>query len=55
MDAIDLDTSAVHIKESKIAVDTEQELAKVDLTLHSETLKDTAPVLEGIKVNSGQG
>ncbi|XP_034994267.1 mitochondrial proton/calcium exchanger protein isoform X1 [Zootoca vivipara] len=49
VDAIDIDTSAVHIKESKIAVDTEQELAKVDLTLHSETLKDTAPVLEGIK------
>ncbi|XP_053168318.1 mitochondrial proton/calcium exchanger protein [Hemicordylus capensis] len=47
--AVDLDASAVHIKKSQIAVDTEQELAKVDLTLHSETLKDTAPVLEGIK------
>lgn len=32
-------------------MDAEQEPAKVDLTLHSETLKDTAPVLEGVKVN----
>ncbi|KAJ6661734.1 hypothetical protein lerEdw1_013256 [Lerista edwardsae] len=47
--AIDVDASAVHVKKSQIAVDAEQELAKVDLTLHSETLKDTAPVLEGIK------
>uniref|UniRef100_A0A8D2IYE1 Mitochondrial proton/calcium exchanger protein n=1 Tax=Varanus komodoensis TaxID=61221 RepID=A0A8D2IYE1_VARKO len=34
---------------SQVAVDAERELAKVDLALHSETLKDTAPVLEGIK------
>ncbi|XP_066476185.1 mitochondrial proton/calcium exchanger protein isoform X1 [Tiliqua scincoides] len=47
--ALDVDASAVHVKKSQIAVDAEQELAKVDLTLHSETLKDTAPVLEGIK------
>ncbi|XP_060625281.2 mitochondrial proton/calcium exchanger protein isoform X1 [Anolis sagrei] len=46
---IDLDASAVHIKKSQIDIEAEQELAKVDLTLHSETLKDTAPVLEGIK------
>ncbi|XP_062981976.1 mitochondrial proton/calcium exchanger protein isoform X2 [Elgaria multicarinata webbii] len=46
---IDLDASTMHIKKSQIAVDAEQELAKVDLTIHSETLKDTAPVLEGIK------
>ncbi|XP_061485791.1 mitochondrial proton/calcium exchanger protein isoform X2 [Rhineura floridana] len=44
VDTIDLDASAVHTMKSQIAVDTE-----VDLTLHSETLKDTAPVLEGIK------
>lgn len=53
--AVDVDASAVHVQKSQIAVDAEQELAKVDLTLHSETLKDTAPVLEGIKVNSSQG
>ncbi|XP_054838575.1 mitochondrial proton/calcium exchanger protein isoform X1 [Eublepharis macularius] len=47
--AIDLDSAAVHTKKSQIAMDAEEELAKVDLTLHSETLKDTAPVLEGIK------
>uniref|UniRef100_A0A4W3GYR6 Mitochondrial proton/calcium exchanger protein n=1 Tax=Callorhinchus milii TaxID=7868 RepID=A0A4W3GYR6_CALMI len=33
----------------QIAMDTEQELANVDLAMDSETLKDTAPVLEGIK------
>ncbi|XP_034627087.1 mitochondrial proton/calcium exchanger protein isoform X1 [Trachemys scripta elegans] len=47
--AVDLEAAAVHVKKSQIAVDTEHELASVDLTLHSETLKDTAPVLEGIK------
>lgn len=45
-----LEAAAVNVKESQIAVDTDQELAKVDLAVHSETLKDTAPVLEGIKV-----
>ncbi|XP_048385527.1 mitochondrial proton/calcium exchanger protein isoform X4 [Stegostoma tigrinum] len=47
--AVDLEAAAVNVKQSQIAVDAEQELAKVDLTMHSETLKDTAPVLEGIK------
>ncbi|KAL8202320.1 UNVERIFIED_CONTAM: letm1 and EF-hand domain-containing protein 1, mitochondrial [Gekko kuhli] len=47
--AIDLNSAAVHTKKSQIAMDAEEELAKADLTLHSETLKDTAPVLEGIK------
>ncbi|XP_030626477.1 mitochondrial proton/calcium exchanger protein isoform X2 [Chanos chanos] len=30
-------------------VDTEHALSSVDLAIHSETLRDTAPVLEGIK------
>ncbi|XP_030419100.1 mitochondrial proton/calcium exchanger protein isoform X1 [Gopherus evgoodei] len=47
--AVDLEAAAVHVKKSQIAVDSEHELASVDLTLHSETFKDTAPVLEGIK------
>ncbi|XP_048358637.1 mitochondrial proton/calcium exchanger protein isoform X2 [Sphaerodactylus townsendi] len=47
--AIDLNSAAAHTTKSQIAVDAEEELAKADLTLHSETLKDTAPVLEGIK------
>lgn len=47
--AVHLEAAAVNVKESQIAVDTDQELAKVDLAVHSETLKDTAPVLEGIK------
>ncbi|XP_069779872.1 mitochondrial proton/calcium exchanger protein isoform X3 [Narcine bancroftii] len=47
--AVNLETAAVDVKEGQIAVDTEQELANVDLAMHSETLKDTAPVLEGIK------
>ncbi|XP_067885884.1 mitochondrial proton/calcium exchanger protein isoform X2 [Heterodontus francisci] len=47
--AVDLEEAAVNVKQSQIAVDTEQELANVDLAMHSETLKDTAPVLEGIK------
>ncbi|XP_060092739.1 mitochondrial proton/calcium exchanger protein isoform X1 [Heteronotia binoei] len=47
--AIDLNSAAVHTKKSQIAVDAGEELAKADLTLDSETLKDTAPVLEGIK------
>lgn len=51
--AIDLNSAAVQTKKSQIAVDAEEELAKADLALHSETLKDTAPVLEGIKVNLG--
>ncbi|XP_067838918.1 mitochondrial proton/calcium exchanger protein isoform X1 [Heptranchias perlo] len=47
--AVNLEAAAVNVKESQIAVDTEQQLANIDLTMHSETLKDTAPVLEGIK------
>lgn len=51
--AVDLEAATVHVKKSQIAVDTEREPASVDLTMHSETLKDTAPVLEGIKVIFG--
>ncbi|KAG2465617.1 LETM1 protein, partial [Polypterus senegalus] len=47
--AVDLEVSAVNIKKSQIAMDTKQELANVDLAIHSQTLQDTAPVLEGIK------
>ncbi|XP_051784354.1 mitochondrial proton/calcium exchanger protein isoform X1 [Erpetoichthys calabaricus] len=47
--AVDLEVSAVNIKKSQIAMDTEQELTNVDLAIHSQTLQDTAPVLEGIK------
>ncbi|XP_066575826.1 mitochondrial proton/calcium exchanger protein isoform X2 [Amia ocellicauda] len=47
--AVDMEAAAVSVKKSQIAMDTEQELANVDLAIHSETLKDTAPVLEGIK------
>ncbi|XP_043918230.1 mitochondrial proton/calcium exchanger protein [Protopterus annectens] len=47
--AVDMHEAAVSVKTSRIAVDTEQELANVDLAIHSETLKDTAPILEGIK------
>uniref|UniRef100_UPI00398EE8EE mitochondrial proton/calcium exchanger protein isoform X2 n=1 Tax=Pristiophorus japonicus TaxID=55135 RepID=UPI00398EE8EE len=47
--AVNLEAAAVNVTKSQIAVDTEQELANVDLTMHSEILKDTAPVLEGIK------
>ncbi|XP_020661571.3 mitochondrial proton/calcium exchanger protein [Pogona vitticeps] len=46
---VNLVSSAAHMKKSQIAVGTEQEPAKVDLTQHSEILKDTAPILEGIK------
>ncbi|XP_019408462.1 PREDICTED: LETM1 and EF-hand domain-containing protein 1, mitochondrial isoform X1 [Crocodylus porosus] len=47
--AVDLKVAAVHAKKSEVALDTEQELAKVDLEMQTETLKDTAPVLQGIK------
>ncbi|XP_072112699.1 mitochondrial proton/calcium exchanger protein isoform X5 [Mobula birostris] len=47
--AVNLEAATVKVKESQIAIDTEHELADVDLAMHSETLKDTAPVLEGIK------
>ncbi|NXG61644.1 LETM1 protein, partial [Hemiprocne comata] len=47
--AVDLEAAALQVKKSQMAVDTEQELARADMAMHSETLKDTAPVLEGIK------
>ncbi|KFQ50081.1 hypothetical protein N333_11215, partial [Nestor notabilis] len=47
--AADLEAATLQVKKSQIAVDTEQELAKAEMVMHAETLKDTAPVLEGIK------
>ncbi|MGH0156828.1 UNVERIFIED_CONTAM: hypothetical protein FKN15_047726 [Acipenser sinensis] len=47
--AVNMEAAAVNVKKSQIAMDTEQEFATVNLEIHSETLKDTAPVLEGIK------
>ncbi|XP_052636645.1 mitochondrial proton/calcium exchanger protein [Harpia harpyja] len=47
--AVDLEAAALQVKKSEMAMDTEQELARADTAMHSETLKDTAPVLEGIK------
>lgn len=43
--AADLEPADLQVK-SQMAMDGEQELARAD----KETLKDTAPVLEGIKV-----
>lgn len=45
--AVDLEAAALQVKKSQMAMDAEQELARADT---AETLKDTAPVLEGIKV-----
>ncbi|KAF1555993.1 Mitochondrial proton/calcium exchanger protein, partial [Eudyptes chrysocome] len=47
--AVDLEAAALQVKKSQMAMDTEPELARADMAMHSETLKDTAPVLEGIK------
>ncbi|XP_030348683.1 mitochondrial proton/calcium exchanger protein isoform X2 [Strigops habroptila] len=47
--AADLEAATLQVKKSQIAVDTELELAKAETVMHAETLKDTAPVLEGIK------
>ncbi|KAM6132805.1 mitochondrial proton/calcium exchanger protein isoform 2-T2 [Pterocles gutturalis] len=47
--AVDLEAAALHVKKSQLTMDAEQELARADMAMHSETLKDTAPVLEGIK------
>ncbi|NXP04595.1 LETM1 protein, partial [Thinocorus orbignyianus] len=47
--AVDLEAAAMQVKKSQVALDTEQELARADLATQSEILKDTAPVLEGIK------
>ncbi|NXC16656.1 LETM1 protein, partial [Corythaeola cristata] len=46
---IDLEAATLQAKKSQMAMDAEQELARADMAMHSETLKDTAPVLEGIK------
>ncbi|XP_065591966.1 mitochondrial proton/calcium exchanger protein isoform X2 [Cyrtonyx montezumae] len=43
--AVDLEPAVLQVKENQMAMDSKQELAKADV----ETLKDTAPVLEGIK------
>ncbi|OXB78814.1 UNVERIFIED_CONTAM: hypothetical protein H355_011832 [Colinus virginianus] len=42
---VDVEPAVQQVKESQMAVDSKQELAKADV----EILKDTAPVLEGIK------
>ncbi|NXF91732.1 LETM1 protein, partial [Eubucco bourcierii] len=47
--AVDLEAAALQVKKSPMAMATEQELARAELATHSETLKDTAPVLEGVK------
>ncbi|XP_014822259.1 PREDICTED: LETM1 and EF-hand domain-containing protein 1, mitochondrial isoform X1 [Calidris pugnax] len=47
--AVDLEAAAVQVKKSQVALDTEQELARAETAMQSEILKDTAPVLEGIK------
>ncbi|NXL64832.1 LETM1 protein, partial [Chordeiles acutipennis] len=47
--AVGLEAATLQVKKSPMAMDTEQELARADMAMHSETLKDTAPVLEGIK------
>ncbi|NWI28053.1 LETM1 protein, partial [Sula dactylatra] len=47
--AVDLEAAALQVKKSQMATDTEQELARADMAIDSETLKDTAPVLEGLK------
>lgn len=48
--AVDLEAAALQVKKSPVTMATEQELARAELAMHSETLKDTAPVLEGVKV-----
>lgn len=40
--------------EAERRVDAEHALSNVDVTIHSETLRDTAPVLEGIKVRQSR-
>ncbi|NXW83949.1 LETM1 protein, partial [Alopecoenas beccarii] len=47
--AVDVEAVALQAKKSQMAVDTERELARADVEMPSETLIDTAPVLEGIK------
>ncbi|XP_015199872.2 mitochondrial proton/calcium exchanger protein isoform X2 [Lepisosteus oculatus] len=52
--AVEMEAAAVDVKKGQTGVDMEQELASIDLAIHSETLKDTAPVLEGIKFEQWQ-
>ncbi|NWQ61815.1 LETM1 protein, partial [Neopipo cinnamomea] len=47
--AVDLEATALQAKKVQVAVDTEKEPARADVAVHSETLIDTAPVLEGVK------
>ncbi|NWT01012.1 LETM1 protein, partial [Mionectes macconnelli] len=47
--AVDLETTTLQAKKVQVAMDAEKELARADVAVHSETLIDTAPVLEGIK------
>ncbi|NXX43899.1 LETM1 protein, partial [Tricholaema leucomelas] len=47
--AVDLEAAALQVKKSPMAMATGEELDRAELTMHSETLKDTAPVLEGVK------
>ncbi|NWI95444.1 LETM1 protein, partial [Pitta sordida] len=47
--AADLEATVLQAKKVQVTMDAEQELARADTTVHTETLIDTAPVLEGIK------
>ncbi|KAJ8281436.1 hypothetical protein GJAV_G00067670 [Gymnothorax javanicus] len=47
--AVDQKVVAVGTKTSRAAEEMEPELVNVDAVIHTETLRDTAPVLEGIK------
>ncbi|XP_061100613.1 mitochondrial proton/calcium exchanger protein isoform X2 [Conger conger] len=49
VESVEQKVAVVGGKRSQVAMETEQELVNVDLTIDSETLRDTAPVLEGIK------
>lgn len=50
---VDLDSSALN--QGSVDAAAERELAKVNLALEAEVLKDTAPVLEGTKVKRSTG
>uniref|UniRef100_A0A8D0ED33 Mitochondrial proton/calcium exchanger protein n=1 Tax=Salvator merianae TaxID=96440 RepID=A0A8D0ED33_SALMN len=47
--AVNLDAPTMHSKMAQLTMNAKQELVEVDLTVHSETLKDTAPVIKGIQ------
>ncbi|XP_010186655.1 PREDICTED: LETM1 and EF-hand domain-containing protein 1, mitochondrial [Mesitornis unicolor] len=49
VESVDLEAAVLQDKKSQVAVEAEQELARADVAMDSETLKDTAPVLEGVK------